>query len=701
MAGSISTLGIGSGLQLQDILEQLRAVDEQLINRKKDEITVTSSKINQFTTVNNKLLTMKSSALNLSLSSNYLKRTIASSDEKVLTATVLDGSDVQEQSVTVDRIASKSSWTSAGAASKDASVYVPKTQESTTGVATADLGTTAVATDGTLVIEYGSSSTITVDVGPSVLPLKVETMDELVTAINGDDENVGGGANGRLVTASTYVVGAETFLRIESDIAADTGEDARVVIGTNDTSLAFAPAPPTELFSVQMDGTTFSLDVTADTTLSQLADLINDDLDNPGFTASIIDDGTASPFKLVLQANETGSDQEITFLSQLTDSAFTVDPLKTGENLNSSVTIDNITYQRQNNTISDVLSGITLSLQGEGTSALAVSNNDGEVLNMVNSLVTAYNGVVQEVGTQVGYNETTKSFGALAGTTVRDLPYALQNLMTGSNLADATGNIENLFDLGLEFQRDGSITIDQTKLSTAIADNPDGVKDFFVGTSTQIDVPRLETTTGVASASVGSIADADGTLVLQYGSDVGDTITIDLTAGDTLNDLVAAINNDAENSGNGTNNQIITASTYTTDGTTYLLLESANTSGTGDATKISATTNGTNLTFGVSSTRYLYDTVEGFADKANNYLRAVTAADGQLFAEKSSAEQRVDDLTLRIEEETARLDKRYDLLAQRFVALDSYMSQMTSVANYLTGQFASLSDGWGQVSSKD
>lgn len=690
MAGTISTLGIGSGLQLQDILDQLREIDQGVIDKKKDDVADYTAQINEFTTVNNQLLSMKGAALDLSLSSNYLTRTITSSDEKVFTATVVDGTAVQSQSVTVDRLATKSSWISGGAASADTSVYVPNTQESTTGVVDPAVDS-VVTVDGTIVISSGDASSptaITVNVTAGM------TMDQLVTAINNDDENVGA-VN---VTAATYVVDGTTYLRI-SDTGGDTGEVGRVVIGTNGTDLSFAA--PAKLLAFQVDGNTFTLDVAADTSLSQLAELINTDSSNPGVTASIIDDGSSGDsFKLVLQANQTGADQEISFLAYLPDVSFTVQG-ETGDNLNAMVTVESISYQRQSNTITDVLSGVSLSLKGTGSSTLVVGNNNEEIATLVTDLITAYNDVVQEINNQVGYDTTTEEFGMLAGTTVRDIPYGLQALMTDSNSADATGTVETLFDLGLEFQRDGSIIIDESKLAEVLDENPDSVRDFFVGTDTTIAVPQLDTSSGVLDADLVSVVDADGSFVIRYGIGVNDTMTVGLTAGNTLNDLVAAINADDENIGNGANGRLLTASTYTSDGSTYLRLESANESGTGDVSSLSIETNGTNMTFGPSANRYIYSSAEGFADTVNDYLRTITGGTGQIAAEKSGAQSRIDSLNLRIEEDTARLDKRYELMAKEFVALDSYMSQMTSMANFLSGTFDSLSDGWGQVGGKN
>jgi flagellar hook-associated protein 2 len=563
--GTISSLGVGSGLELQSMLEQLRAVDEQAITRKKSEVTAIESQLNEFTVVNNKLLTMKSAALDLSLSSTFISRTVSSSNESVLTATVADGTAVQSTAVTVDRIATKSTWMSGGAASESAIVYVPTSQESTTGVAA--LTSVVDADGGDLVISYGATpATITVAV-PAGTKLEDATdqANSLVHLINSDAENAG------KVTASSFLKDGNYYLRIETATVGGTGEANRVKITTNTTDLTLSP--PTKTFAINVGSETMTLNIAADTTMSQLRDQINDSASNPGVTASIINDGSATPYKLVLKSDTTGEDQEITMLAQLPDLALTVSG-ETGSNLNAQVTIDGVSYQRQNNTISDVLTGITLSLQSAGvpppTATVSVASNDAALKEMVVDFVTAYNDAVQEIARNTGYDEATEDFGILARTTLRDMPYALQNIMTTSNKADSAGLVTTMFDLGLEFNRDGTISIDETTLSAAITGAPDSVSAFFLG---------------------------------------------DEDAG-----------------------------------------------------------------------------ITGLADTVNDYLREVTGGTGQVAAEKTAAQTRIDDLQLKIEAETERLDKKYEILAKQFVELDQYMSQMKSMGSYLTGQFSSLSN---------
>ncbi|MCK9294044.1 MAG: flagellar filament capping protein FliD [Desulfobulbaceae bacterium] len=477
MAGTISTLGIGSSIDLQGMLEQLREIDQQVVDTKKDTIKGFQNQLAEFTTVNNKLLTLKSSALNLSLSSNFLGRGVASSDETVATATVVDGVAEQSFQLDVTRLAAKSSWLSAsGAATADTSVYVPVSVQSTTGVA--DSGTTLVAHAGeSMVIDFGESDQIILNVAGDM------TMDDLVTAINTHVDNVGAGDNGRLVTAETYDAGGETFLRIRSDLAAGTGESNRVAVNEDFAAVDFA-APDTT-FSFQVGaGDPVAITVAADTTLTGLAALINDAADNPGVTATLINDGdAATPYRLSLQSHTIGEDGRITFLTQLADMALAEQQGAGGASLNSQFAVDGINYQRKTNSFSDVLAGVTITLAGDGTSTITVSNNNASVKDMIKGLVTAYNDAVQEVRTNSSYDAETGEFGSLFGTTLRDLPNTLSNLMTATFNGDSTGTVTTLFDLGLEFNRDGTISLNEETVDAALADNPDAVSAFFLGDS--------------------------------------------------------------------------------------------------------------------------------------------------------------------------------------------------------------------------
>ncbi len=123
MVGSISSVGLGSQLQLQDILDQLRQVDERTITSKNDRITDLKAELEKFTVVNNKLLSMKSHALTLGLNSSFSGRTVSNSDTKVLGASAVDGATVQSAAITVDRLAAKSLFQASSGVASAATVF--------------------------------------------------------------------------------------------------------------------------------------------------------------------------------------------------------------------------------------------------------------------------------------------------------------------------------------------------------------------------------------------------------------------------------------------------------------------------------------------------------------------------------------------------------------------------------------------------
>lgn len=473
MAGTISTLGVGSGLELQNILDQLRETDQQVVNLKKDKMTGLEEQLVEFTEVKNSLFTIKSAALDLSLESTYLGRTVSSSDEEVLSAEAYSGAQTQSFSIDVKQLAANSSFMSTtGKESSGSSVYVPTSQQSTKAVADPE---NYITTDDTLTITYGTGDTqqtISVDVTAGM------SLSDVVDAINTDADN--GGAS-TYVTAEDYVVGSEHYLKISST-AVGSGEDYRVMVTDplDDDTLA----APEKVMTISVGDSSFEVTVAADTTLTGLAGLINDSSDNAGVTASVIDNGDeTNPYFLSLVADSTGEDHRISIAGGLADLPLEEKQGADGESLNAQFTVDGIDYQRKTNTFDNVVSGISLTLEKAGTTTVSVSNNSSDVQDMVKALVEAYNSTVQQLSEQTGYDEETEEFGPLARTTIRWLAADLQSLMTTAVDADETGTVTTLFDLGMGFNRDGTITLDEDVLAEALTENGDEVQSFFLGDS--------------------------------------------------------------------------------------------------------------------------------------------------------------------------------------------------------------------------
>lgn len=556
--GSLTSLGVGSGFELQQMLDDFREIDEKPIDAMKDEITVIKERLTKYDEVEAKLIAVKSHALTLSLESNFLERSVVSSDEEIATATVLPGSTVISSSIEVLQLATKSSWQTAGVASADTSTYIPTVQESTTGFSSAE-SSEVLDADELMTITYGSDDTIrTISMGLT----GGMTLNDIADAINSDSSNQDG-LGGTYVTASTFQGEDDLFyLRVASTAEGST-EANRVMVTVQPEDFQFKAPDVTFGYTIG-DGEAVSVSVEADTTFNELADLINSDVKNAGITAKVINDGSKeNPYRLVLTANQTGEDNRISISGmQMTEVQGAEEA-----SLNAEISVDGVLYQRQVNTeISDIIQGVKLTLTGVGEVTITTSADDELIRTEIVALVEAYNEAIQEIRNHSGYDSETEEWGLLATSYgIKGLPTELNSVM--STMIETNTGIQSLFDLGVEINRDGTITIDEETMDTAISANREDLASFFV---TDEDTGRL-----------------------------------------------------------------------------------------------------------------------GLGDILNEKLRNLTSSTGVVQTEADFSNNVLSQLEEDIEDATARLDKRYDLLARRFVELDMYIGQMNAQADYLTNIFSS------------
>ena len=248
---------------------------------------------------------------------------------------------------------------------------------------------------------------------------------------------------------------------------------AATAVTTSDTTFAY---------KLGASGQTVNVTVSANTTLTQLADLINKAPDNPGVTASVVDSGTGTTsFSLVLTANKTGENNRISIVTSLTDLPLTERQGAGGISLNASLKVDGVAYERQSNSgITDVLQGVTLHLKETGSTALQITSDPSSIADSVKGLVTAFQDAIQEVTTKTAYDNQTGTFGPLAQSSALQGVSGELGQLLGSRIKTG-GAITSLYDLGLEFRRDGSITLNEDTLTKALADHPDDVKTLFAG----------------------------------------------------------------------------------------------------------------------------------------------------------------------------------------------------------------------------
>jgi flagellar hook-associated protein 2 len=477
MAGSISTLGLGSGLDLQDILDQLKDAERQTIVRKETQKEGLKEKVNAYNGLNAKLFAMKSSALSLSLKSNFLKNSGAVSNEEILSARVDDGIKDASYSIEVAQKARQNSWQTAGVASPDAVIYAPP---ATTFASTDETVTSA---DETMSIQYGAAGEQqTIDISLSAGMSLTQIADavnnaasnqnvngeQLVSALINKDENGNhyirmSAANGGNTADSQVSVSGFDYVKADITMALGLGD------GSEPAYVSLAPG----------------------TTYEQTTDLINTAASNPGISASIINDGSAdTPWRLILVSDKTGEENRMTIqnlnLSEVTGAD--------GASLNAVFQVNGITYNRQTNTdIKDVISGVSLTLKKTGETSLGVRNDMDSAKENILSFVDNYNALIKEIRgtgtTDEADTQDTETTNPLEGDyNVKNLINKLSGLM--STIGNTESDYTSLVDLGLEINKDGTVTMDEERLDQAIATDPDAVQTLFIGDA-QKDIPGL------------------------------------------------------------------------------------------------------------------------------------------------------------------------------------------------------------------
>ena len=224
--------------------------------------------------------------------------------------------------------------------------------------------------------------------------------------------------------------------------------------------------------------------------LSAIAEAINKQVSQ--VAASVVSDG--SKYYLSVSRNSTGYATTDTDPSDAlkivgTDPGFSFQTLQSAQN--ASLTVDKMTIQSQNNTITGAIPGVTLKLTGQSGAATNVSfaSDSSSSAASINNFVNAYNDVVTALASQLRPDPSQAATNnPLAGSYLLSLERDMQNLLSQS--VGGGGAVRTLSDLNISLQDDGTIAIDklpyQNTFAEALAADPNGANKLFATAKTGI-----------------------------------------------------------------------------------------------------------------------------------------------------------------------------------------------------------------------
>jgi flagellar hook-associated protein 2 len=254
---------------------------------------------------------------------------------------------------------------------------------------------------------------------------------------------------------------------------------------------AWQDVPPMT-FLPKLGGGQVIVDVAATDTLQTLRDKIN--AAGAGVTASIVTDSSGARLSLRsantgaenafrIQANDTG-DSNSTDAAGLSRFAFdppnmpAPDPQNPTASMvlkqsaaNAEATVNGIQVSSASNDLGTVVEGLTLRLHKQTAADVDISvTKDREgVKKAIQDFATAYNELTKTIADQTRYDPTTKAAGALQGdSTATGLLRQMRSLV--NTASGASGTFPRLSNLGLEIQRDGTLSVDSAKLDAATLD---------------------------------------------------------------------------------------------------------------------------------------------------------------------------------------------------------------------------------------
>ncbi len=268
---------------------------------------------------------------------------------------------------------------------------------------------------------------------------------------------------------STAAVGFNSIQVVSLAAAHKMGSVA--IADTNTTTLGGAG----DQMTFTVNGNAFTV-AAGGLTLSGIRNVINDALDNTGVSASIITETTGSN-RLVLTSTQTGNANAIGISSTGTiGTDLGLTDINTPTQLDSELLVDGLyTVTRSSNIISDAISGVTLTLLSTTTTSdqLTISRDVDAVKTSAQSFVDSFN----EVNTLFD-KLSGKGNDLEADNTLRSIENQIRGVFN-TPPSGLTGSFTYLSEVGVSFQRNGTLSLDPIALEKAVNADFSGLADVF------------------------------------------------------------------------------------------------------------------------------------------------------------------------------------------------------------------------------
>ncbi len=231
-------------------------------------------------------------------------------------------------------------------------------------------------------------------------------------------------------------------------------------------------------------------------TLEGAAKAIN--MANVGVRAAVVNDrkDPSYPYKIVISGLSKGAENQVNyptlyFLDGDQDVFFD----ENREARNGKIKIDGFEVDIADNTLTDLIPGVTLDLKNAAPGknvTITVKENEDVVSGKIKTFVDSMNSVLKFIQDQNALSEKTDTSRTLGGDgLLRNIENRLRQLILSPQYG-VGGSVKRLSDLGIVFNRNGTLDFEQKKFQSVLSKKPADVQRFLAGDGLTVGfIPRL------------------------------------------------------------------------------------------------------------------------------------------------------------------------------------------------------------------
>ena len=336
---------------------------------------------------------------------------------------------------------------------------------------------------------FGQLRSAVSELRDTTTPLLLADSYSLTSSASSDPASVSAGSTSKAVPGSYAVT--VTSLAAAQSIVSPTGQftDSTSVVGTGTLTIQLGTWDATGVtFTPKAGASSVVVPIGAsEQTLAGVRDKIN--AANSGVTASVVSDASGARLALrststgaangfsVSVADSDGNSTDATGLSRLSFSSAAKVMLSAQPAANLEGTINGIAVSSPNGSLTEAVEGMTFNLNKLTTApvTITVARNTEPIKASLNKFITAYNQLNKFLADSTKYDVAKKEAALLQGDSTA---VGIQNQLrqTLAKSGGASSVFATLSDLGVQLQKDGSLTLNESKFSSAIANLPELTK---------------------------------------------------------------------------------------------------------------------------------------------------------------------------------------------------------------------------------